>query len=213
MNLALFGPPGAGKGTQSQSLCSHFDIQHISTGDLLRKAVKEQTPLGIKAQAIMKTGELVSDGIVIGLIEEEILNSDKEGFLFDGFPRTLTQAQTLHKLFVDQDMNLNKAVFLEVKKEQLLERLTGRRVCTSCGASYHIKSKQPKVDGVCDDCNGKVEQRNDDKKDVIENRLHVYELSTLPLKEFYTKNHKYVSVNGEGEPGEVFGRICEAIKA
>ncbi|MBK9293106.1 MAG: adenylate kinase [Oligoflexia bacterium] len=212
MNIILFGAPGAGKGTQAKSICSKYNVQHISTGDLLRKAIKDETDLGLQAKSIVDSGALVPDDIVVGLIKEAIINSNLEGFLFDGFPRTINQAEALNRLFEEQDMNLEKAVFLEVKRSTLIDRLTGRRVCTKCGETYHISSKPTKVDGVCDVCGGKTKQRDDDKKDVIENRLNVYEKSTLPLKDFYQRHHKFVAVDGEGKTEEIFDRICYALK-
>lgn len=212
MNIVLFGPPGAGKGTQASSICSKFSIEHLSTGDLFRKAIKEETPMGKEVQSILKAGSLVPDETTIRVLETAILNSDCNGFLFDGYPRNVAQAQALDKLLEGQEMELNKAVFLEVKKELLMERLTGRRVCAQCGASYHIKMKPPQKDGICDVCGStKIEQRPDDKADVIENRLNIYEKNTLPLKDYYMKAGKFVAVDGVGEPAVVFDRICSVM--
>lgn len=211
MNVVLFGAPGAGKGTQAQSICSKYNVQHISTGDLLRAAIKEKTDLGLKAQGLVQAGQLVPDSIVVGLIQEAIINSDLNGFLFDGFPRTVSQADALDKLFDDQEMELTKAVFLEVKKDVLKERLTGRRVCSKCGATYHVQSKPTKKADICDLCGSQVVQRADDKEDVIENRLTVYEKNTLPLKDYYQRSGKFVAVDGEGDPKQIFERISYVI--
>ncbi len=212
MNIVLFGPPGAGKGTQAHSICSQFEIQHISTGDLLRKAIKDQSKLGIEAQALVQAGQLVPDLVVIGIIRETILNSTAKGFLFDGFPRTVAQAQALDELFMVQNLKLNKAVFLEVNKKHLIERLSGRRVCSKCGTSFHIIMKPSLVQNICDVCGGILEQRPDDKIEVIENRLNVYEKNTLPLKDFYKNEKKFILVNGEGTPEQVFARINSAVR-
>lgn len=212
MNIVLFGAPGAGKGTQAQSICSKYNVQHISTGDLLRKAIKEETDLGLQAKSLVDAGHLVPDDIMIGIIQEALINSDAPGFLFDGFPRTVNQAAALDRLFHDQGMKLKRAVFLEVAKDVLKARLAGRRVCTKCGATYHIQSKPTKKEGICDACGGATEQRKDDKEDVVENRLTVYEKNTAPLKNYYQNLGAFTAVDGEGDPKKVFERISYAIE-
>ena len=191
MNIILFGAPGAGKGTQSSILIERNQMKQISTGDLFRAAIKNKTELGLKAQSYMDKGELVPDSIVIGMVEE-VLRKDSGSFILDGFPRTVTQAEALDGLLNKIQMNIGKAIFLEVPYETLLKRLTGRRVCKSCAAVYHIESRPTIKDGVCDSCGGEVVQRNDDKEDVIANRLKAYEEFTMPLKNYYKKNKQKV---------------------
>ncbi len=211
MNLVLFGPPGAGKGTQSLIISEKFDIKHVSTGDLLRSAMKAKTPLGVEAGSFVNKGALVPDSIVIGLIKELKVQIGKRGMLLDGFPRTTAQAQALDELMASDKSQISKAIFLEVKPEFLKDRLTGRRVCSTCGATFHIKLKPPQIAGVCDNCQGILEQRADDRAEVIENRLQVYEKNTAPLKTYYQNLKKFVSVDGVGEPETIFKRIAQVV--
>ncbi|MCE3009314.1 MAG: adenylate kinase [Proteobacteria bacterium] len=207
MNIILFGAPGAGKGTQSAMLVDKLGMVQISTGDLFRSAIKNSTELGLAAKSYMDRGDLVPDSIVIGMVEEVLKGLKGKSFILDGFPRTVAQAEALGKMLQVNSMSIGKAIFLEVPKEELLDRLTGRRVCQSCGAVYHIHSKPPKEAGVCDQCSGQVVQRNDDKEDVIATRLKTYEENTLPLRGFYRDNGKYVEVSGNREAGQVFEAI------
>ena len=211
MNLILFGAPGAGKGTQSALLIDRMGMTQISTGDLFRAAIKGQTDLGKKAQGYMDKGKLVPDSIVIGMVEE-VLQKGSGDFILDGFPRTVAQAEALDELLVKMNISIGKAIFLEVPMEILMDRLTGRRVCKSCGSVYHIVSKPTKTEGVCDSCGGEVVQRADDKSEVIETRLKTYQEYTSPLKEFYKKAGKYVEVNGDREAEEVYKEIEKIIK-
>lgn len=207
MNVVLFGPPGAGKGTQSALLIERQSMKQISTGDLLRAAIKSQTALGQQAKSYMDKGELVPDQVVIGMVEE-VLKADKhQNFIFDGFPRTAPQAEALTEMLKRLDMKLDRALFLEVPYDQLLTRLTGRRVCRSCGATYHVQSKPPKVDAVCDVCGGEVIQRPDDKEEVIGTRLKAYEKNTEPLKDYYRDQGLFQSVDGTGTSDEVYQRL------
>ncbi|MBX3032410.1 MAG: adenylate kinase [Bdellovibrionaceae bacterium] len=210
MNLILFGAPGAGKGTQSSLLIERMGMTQISTGDLFRAAIKNKTDLGRKAQEFMDRGELVPDLIVIGMVEE-VLNKSVKDFILDGFPRTVAQAEALDELLKKMNLSIGKAVFLEVPMSELMDRLTGRRVCRSCGAVYHVKSKPPKKDGICDLCGGEVYQRQDDKAEVIETRLKNYEEFTSPLKAFYKKAGKYVEVDGNRSTEDVFSDIRQII--
>ncbi|MBX3039305.1 MAG: adenylate kinase [Bdellovibrionaceae bacterium] len=206
MNVILFGAPGAGKGTQSSLMIERLGMKQISTGDLFRAAIKNQTDLGKKAQEYMDKGQLVPDSIVIGMVEEVLKGETKE-FILDGFPRTVAQAQALDELLRKLGLSVGKAIFLEVPMEILMDRLTGRRVCKSCGAVYHVTSKPPKMAGVCDLCGGEVYQRNDDKAEVIGTRLKTYEEFTSPLKSFYKDAGKYVEVDGDRATESVYKDI------
>ncbi len=211
MNLILFGAPGAGKGTQSALLIERRGMTQISTGDLFRAAIKGQTDLGKQAQGYMDKGQLVPDSIVIGMVEE-VLKKGVRDIILDGFPRTVAQAEALDELLVKMNISIGKAIFLEVPMEMLMDRLTGRRVCKSCGSVYHIVSKPTKTEGVCDSCGGEVVQRADDKAEVIGTRLKTYQEYTSPLKEFYKKAGKYVEVDGDREAEEVYKEIEKIIK-
>jgi len=207
LNIVLFGPPGAGKGTQSALLVERLGMKHISTGDLFREAMKNQTPLGVQAKAYVDAGKLVPDEIVIGMVEEVLNELNDQSFIFDGFPRTVPQAEALESLMLKVGMKIGRAIFLEVPRESLMRRLTGRRVCSSCSAVYHVDSKPPAKDGVCDACGGPVVQRKDDQAEVIGTRLEAYDKSTSPLKEFYTQKGILAEVNGLGDTEEVYGRL------
>lgn len=212
MNLILFGPPGAGKGTQSELLIARQGMKHISTGDLFRSAIKDGTKLGQEAKSYLDAGKLVPDSVTIGLVEEVLSKPSEKGFILDGFPRTVVQAEALAKMMKALELKLDRVVFLEVPLNMLLKRLTGRRVCKSCGAVYHVESKPPKKDDVCDVCGGAVVQRPDDKEDVIRTRLEAYEQSTRPLKDYYKAGGPYVEVDGMGATEEVYGRILKALQ-
>lgn len=206
MNIVLFGAPGAGKGTQSSLLIERQRMVQISTGDLFRAAIKNKTELGVKAQTYMDKGELVPDSIVIGMVEE-VLSKKPGAIILDGFPRTVNQAEALDSLLKKLQVTIGKAIFLEVPYETLFKRLTGRRVCKNCGAVYHIESKPTKKGQVCDNCGGDVVQRNDDKEDVIANRLKAYEEFTMPLKNYYKKTGLYVEVDGNRDTENVYKSI------
>jgi adenylate kinase len=207
MNIVLFGPPGAGKGTQSALLVERKQMKQISTGDLLREAVKNQTPLGLQAKSIMDAGNLVSDEIMIGIVQEVLKGLKGQNFILDGFPRTVPQAEALEKSLKDFGLKIGKALFLEVPREDLRRRLTGRRVCQSCGATYHVDTKPSKKDGVCDVCGGAVVQRKDDHESVIGTRLEAYDKSTAPVKDYFAKKGALAEVNGVGTAEEVYGRL------
>lgn len=210
MNIILFGAPGAGKGTQSQFLIDKLGMNQISTGDLFRAAIKNKTELGKKAQAYMDRGELVPDSIVIGMVQE-VLEKGVKNFILDGFPRTVAQAEALDDLLQNMNLKIAKAIFLEVPMAELTERLTGRRVCKNCGAVYHVKGKPTAKPGVCDNCGGEVYQRNDDKAEVIGNRLRNYEEFTSPLKDYYKRGGKFAVVDGDRDETEVFADIKKLI--
>ncbi len=183
MILVFLGPPGAGKGTQAKLLSQRMGFLHLSTGDLLREAVKNQTPLGKKAKEYMDRGELVPDELIVQLIEETM---PKDGsVILDGFPRTVNQALALEEMLKGKGEKISKVLFFDVPDEVIIDRLSGRRVCSKCGAVYHVKYNPPKVEGVCDLCGGSLMQRDDDKEEVVKKRLEVYRKQTQPLIEFY----------------------------
>lgn len=205
MNLILLGAPGAGKGTQAVRIAEKYNIPHISTGDILRKNIKEQTPVGIKAKAYIDKGQLVPDEVVVEIVALRIREDDaKNGFLLDGFPRTIAQAEALDKI-TDIDTVIN----IDVDLNALSERLTGRRVCSKCGESYHVSTKK---DGDCDKCGGVLMHRDDDKPETVNNRLKVYTASTKPLIDYYDKQKKLINVNGMQKIEDVFAEISEALK-
>lgn len=202
----LLGAPGSGKGTQAKRLCEELKLTLISTGDLLREAVRNNTPLGVQAKSFMDAGKLVPDELVIGLIQEK-LKGIKGGFLLDGFPRNLKQAEML-----DTIAPVNMAIDLEVDEDIIVNRIVKRRSCKQCGEVYHLEAKPPKVAGKCDKCGGELYQRTDDSEPVVRNRLKVYKEATLPLTEFYAKRGILVKVKGQGEIDEVYRRILKAVK-
>jgi adenylate kinase len=211
MNILLFGPPGAGKGTQSAFLVEDLKMKHISTGDMLRAAIKNKTKLGLEAKGHMDGGNLVPDDVVIGMVEEEFRGLGGKSFILDGFPRTTPQAQALDQLLLKTGKELKKAVFLTVPTDVLVSRLSGRRTCRSCGAVYHIESKPPK-NGVCETCGSSdIYQREDDKAEAIRTRLSVYDKNTSPLKDFYHKQGRLLEVDGTGEVAAVYSRIKKVI--
>ena len=214
MKIILLGPPGAGKGTQAEVLCETFSIPHISTGNMLREAVEEETDLGLEAKALMDAGILVSDEVIVGLVEDRISKEDcNNGFLFDGFPRTIPQAQAL----VDRDINIDSVVEIHVPGEDIIERMSGRRMHQGSGRNYHIIYNPPRIDGK-DDVTGEVLiQREDDKPETVKDRLKVYENQTSPLINFYSKMSeqgklKYVKVSGTSLPEEVSTEILSKLQ-
>ena len=209
MKIVLLGPPGAGKGTQAKSISNRYSIPHISTGDIFRKNISENTPLGIEAKSYMDNGQLVPDEVTINMVKDRLQQDDcKNGYLLDGFPRTVHQAEALDNFLTEREESIDTALLIEVPKEFILERMTGRRVCPSCGASYHIKFNPPTNDGKCDLCGSDVIQRKDDTEETVKERLDVYENQTQPLIDFY-KNKKQLSVvDGTQAINEVFESIC-----
>lgn len=213
MRLILLGPPGAGKGTQAKMLKEKFLIPQISTGDILRQAVKDNTELGVRAKKVMDAGKLVPDDVVIGLIKERIREADCErGFILDGFPRNIAQAEKLSETLVEMSLVIDNVVDLEVDVEEAVARLAGRSTCSDCGDMFHQVSRPPKVADICDSCGGKLEQRPDDNRQTIQERLKVYEQSTAPLKEFYKKQGNLKTVQGKGSIEKIFFRVCEMIE-
>ena len=208
MRLVFMGAPGSGKGTQARRLMEAYASPQISTGDLLRAAVAAGTALGKKAKAAMDAGSLVADDIVVGMIRERLGQKDtKFGFILDGFPRSLAQAAALDKMLADVNQPLNKAILLDVKSDNLVKRLTGRRTCKVCGHLYNVYFSPPKKSGTCDMDGGELVQRADDNEATITQRLKVYEGQTAPLVEYYKKQNKFVSVDGEGSMDDIFRRI------
>ncbi|MCQ2567069.1 MAG: adenylate kinase [Mogibacterium sp.] len=214
MRAVLLGPPGAGKGTQAASLVEKYGVPQISTGDIFRKNIKEGTELGKKAQEYMNAGQLVPDELVVDLVADRLQQDDcKNGYLLDGFPRTIFQAEQLDKFLEEQGQKLDAVINFEVGHDTLIERLIGRRICKSCGAGYHVKSHQPKVEGICDKCGGELIQREDDTVETAENRIAVYLESTAPLIEYYENTGILKNFNAEKDRAEVFKDIVEAIGA
>ena len=210
MNLILLGAPGAGKGTQAEVICSALKIPAISTGNILREAVKNETKCGLEAKSYMESGQLVPDEVVIGILKDRIAQDDcKNGFILDGFPRTVPQAEALDKMGV----NIDKVVEIFVPDETIQMRLSGRRVCEKCGNSYHVDFKPTKVDGVCDACGGKTVIRKDDEPQTVSDRLKVYHEKTAPLKDYYEKQGKLVTVVGQEEVSETSKLTLAAIEA
>ncbi len=213
MRLILLGPPGAGKGTQAKKLVEKHTIPQISTGDILRAAVKDGTELGKEAQSYMNKGELVPDSIVVGIIRERLQESDcTKGYILDGFPRTVPQADELKKALSEMGQSIDHVLSIVVADEELIRRLTGRRTCKECGAGFHIMYKKPKQEGICDQCNGPLIQRDDDKEATIKNRLAVYNEQTEPLIQYYKNDGALVDIEGTGSIDDIFGRISTVIE-
>jgi len=213
MNLVFLGPPGSGKGTQALRVAKELNLIHISTGDLLRSAVKDQTGLGKQAEVFMKSGNLVPDELIVKLIEERISNGDKgDGFILDGFPRTIPQAESLKKMFEEHQQHLDSAVLLEVSDDEVVKRLSGRWNCPKCNAGYNYPSNVPKQEGLCDNDGEKLLRRPDDEKSVVENRLNVYKEQTQPIEEFYRQESILKEIKGEQQPDTVFQDILAAVK-
>lgn len=206
--LILLGPPGAGKGTQSQRLIEHLGVPQISTGDLLRAARREGTELGQKAQAFMDAGQLVPDSLIFELVEERLARADAaSGYILDGFPRNVSQADEMAR----RNVVVERVVLMSVPEEALVARLAGRRVCTACGSTYHVDTLPTRVEGVCDACGGSVVQRKDDEGAVIAQRLQVYATETAPLVDYYTRAGLLRRVDGLGETAAVFASILGAL--
>ncbi len=212
MKIILMGPPGAGKGTQAEKLVELYQIPHISTGDMFRKAQKDGTELGLRAKEYMEQGQLVPDEVTVGIVRERLAEADcKDGFLLDGFPRTVQQADALDGILKDLGMVLDRVINIEVDKAFLVDRLTGRRVCRTCGATFHVVNKAPKVEGVCDKCGGELYQRNDDKIETVSNRLDVYAAQTAPLIEYYQSKGIMSSIDGSKSMEDVLADIRSAL--
>ena len=212
LRTVLLGPPGAGKGTQAVRIAEKYEIPHISTGDIFRDNIKRQTELGKKAQEYMNKGELVPDDLVIEIATSRLLDDDcMRGFLFDGFPRTVHQAEKLDEFLAARSGSLDKVINITADDQILIRRLTGRRVCRQCGASYHIVNIPPQKEGICDACGGELIQRDDDTETTVRNRIAVYEEQTMPLLDYYTAKGNIVTVDGTAPLDDVFAEISEAL--
>ncbi|OGX60476.1 MAG: adenylate kinase [Paenibacillus sp. RIFOXYA1_FULL_44_5] len=204
MNIILMGPPGAGKGTQAERIASEFQIPHISTGDAFRQAIRQGTPIGVEAKSYLDRGELVPDEITIGVVQERLQQPDCNlGFMLDGFPRTIPQADALEQILSSSGKSIDNVIDFYVDRNLLLERLTGRRICKSCGATYHMVFNPPKVDGVCDKCSGELYQRSDDSAEKVGTRLDEYDNKTAPLLDYYREKNLLREIDGEQEIQQV----------
>ena len=209
MNLILLGAPGAGKGTQAEKIVEKYGIPAVSTGNIIREALKNGTDMGLKAKSYIDAGKLVPDDVVIGIIKDRLKEDDcKDGFILDGFPRTIPQAEALHNMGIVID----KVVDIEVPDDKIASRLSGRRVCLKCGATYHLEYKKPKKDGVCDFCGDEIVQRKDDKPETVIDRLNIYHEQTEPLKDYYAKTGKLCIVEGQEEVADTTALVFKALE-
>ena len=212
MKIVFMGPPGAGKGTQAEKIVENYQIPHISTGDMFRKAIKDQTELGMEAKRYMDQGALVPDHVTIGIVKDRLSESDcKSGFLLDGLPRTVDQAKALDEILTSLDSKIDYVINIDVDLDILKERLTGRRICRSCGATYHMIFNPPKNADVCDKCGGELYQRKDDNEETVGNRLNVYVSQTKPLLDYYSLAGNLVNINGQQSIDLVFEEIREVL--
>jgi adenylate kinase len=211
VRLVLLGPPGAGKGTQAVRIAEEFDLPHISTGDILRQAVRDETPLGLEAKKIMETGGLVSDDIMLGIIRERLAESDaQKGFILDGYPRTLPQAEALDGLLGEVEEPPVLVANIDVESEELVKRIAGRRSCPKCGGVYNVHFKPPREAGLCDNCGNELIQRDDDKEETVRKRLSVYDNQTKPLLDYY--GERVARIDGRGTPDAIFAKLAEVIR-
>ena len=213
MHILLMGPPGAGKGTQAAELVKAFNISHISTGDMFRAAIKEGTELGKQAKACIDAGKLVPDELTVGIVRERLSKDDcQKGFILDGFPRTVEQADALNGIMKEIGLTLTRVLNINVPASELIERAVGRRICKKCGATYHVKFNPPKQEGICDNCGEALMQRADDTAETMKNRLSVYEASTKPLIDYYQKAGIYTEVDGRQAIDKVTKELIETLK-
>ena len=212
MNIILMGLPGAGKGTQASEIVKKFPIPHISTGDMFRKAIKDETDLGKEAKSYMDRGELVPDEVTVGIVKERISEDDaKKGFLLDGFPRTIDQAESLSQIMSELDREVDAVINIEVPEEELMNRLTGRRICEKCGTTYHLVFNPPKVDGICDIDGGKLYQREDDNPETVSNRLSVNVKQSKPILEYYNNKGVLKNIDGSKDIDEVTNDVIDIL--
>ncbi|PWZ91725.1 adenylate kinase [Staphylococcus pseudintermedius] len=214
MNIILMGLPGAGKGTQASEIIKKYPIPHISTGDMFRKAIKDETELGKEAKSYMDRGELVPDEVTVGIVKERISEDDaKKGFLLDGFPRTIEQAEALNSILKELGRTIDAVVNIEVPEEELMNRLTGRRICETCGTTYHLVFNPPKVEGICDIDGGKLYQREDDNPETVANRLEVNVKQSKPILEFYNQKGLLKNIDGSKHIDEVTSDVIEILES
>ncbi|HEY2996324.1 MAG TPA: adenylate kinase [Methylomirabilota bacterium] len=212
MRLIFLGPPGAGKGTQAKALAREWGVPQISTGEMLRDAVKAGTPLGRQAQQVMESGGLVGDDVMVGIIADRLRQPDAaRGFILDGFPRTIAQAEALHRLLKDLGQALDGVVYFDVPEAELIRRLTGRRLCRQCQTAYHLVSAPPKREGICDRCGGELYQRDDDSEATVRHRLEVYARQTAPLLDYYRGRGVLTTVKADGDVAAITGAIRRAV--
>ena len=213
MNLVFLGLPGAGKGTQAKILAEKYNIPHISTGDIFRSAIKNETPLGVKAKEYIDSGELVPDEVTNGIVKERLQKEDcNKGFILDGYPRTLDQAESLDDNLKELNRKLDLVIYTKVKESELIKRLTGRRICGDCGATYHVEFNPPEVDAVCDKCGGDLIQREDDSKETVEKRINVNKENTKKLISYYTDKDILIEIDAEQDINQVSTDIIEVIE-
>ncbi|EJL8084593.1 adenylate kinase [Staphylococcus pseudintermedius] len=214
MNIILMGLPGAGKGTQASEIIKKYPIPHISTGDMFRKTIKDETELGKEAKSYMDRGELVPDEVTVGIVKERISEDDaKKGFLLDGFPRTIEQAEALNSILEELGRTIDAVVNIEVPEEELMNRLTGRRICETCGTTYHLVFNPPKVEGICDIDGGKLYQREDDNPETVANRLEVNVKQSKPILEFYNQKGLLKNIDGSKHIDEVTSDVIEILES
>lgn len=213
MNMIFLGLPGAGKGTQAKKVSSKYNIPHIATGDIFRNAIKNETPLGKKAKSFIDQGELVPDEVTIGIVRNRLKEDDcKDGFILDGFPRTINQAEALNEIMEELNTKLDLALYIKVPEKELIKRLSGRRVCEDCGATYHVEFNPPEKEGICDKCGGNLIQRSDDTEETVKNRIEVNKKKTEKLIEFYDDKGILQTIESSGGIEEVFKKVTSVIE-